>query len=266
MTETNARLVYVGYDSREQAAYDVCEFTLKQQNSSNISIQKLDHRELRQRNKFWRKWRIDEDGQYWDEEDGKPFSTEFAHTRFLVPHLAMNDHAEDGWVLFCDSDFMFRKPLSWLFNQVDDKYAAMCVKFNFEPKNKKKMDGMIQSSYPRKLWSSFVLWNVGHPSNKQILDPIKTNTATGLDLHNFSWLKDEEIGGIDEGWNYIPGISPNTETYLHSFNLNAIHFSEGGPWFKEYKEVQFAQEWKKQYINALHSKYLREAYPDDFKK
>lgn len=248
--------VYVGYDSREQEAYDVCEFTLKKYNGVNVEVHKLDHRMLRRYNWFYRRWLIGEDGQYWDEEDGKPFSTEFSHSRFLAPYIAKRHYAEDGWILFCDCDFMFRAPLDSLFEQVDDKYAAMCVKFDFTPKeNKKKMDGMLQSAYPRKLWSSFVLWNMGHPSNKAILDPIKTNKATGASLHSFSWLKDEEIGEINEGWNFIPGISVNTEkAKQEGINVKAVHFSEGGPWFPEYKEVPFADEWFKNYKDALYLK------------
>ena len=88
--------VYVGYDSREQEAYDVCEFTLKKYNGVNVEVYKLDHRMLRRYNWFSRRWLIDEDGQYWDEEDGKPFSTEFSHSRFLAPYMAKRHYAEDG--------------------------------------------------------------------------------------------------------------------------------------------------------------------------
>ena len=223
--------VYVGYDSREQEAYDVCEFTLKKYNGIDVEVHKLDHRILRRYNWFSRRWLIDEDGQDCDEGEGKSFSKEFSHFRFLAP-------------------------LDSLFEQVDDKYAAMCVKFDFTPKeNKKKMDGMVQSAYPRKLWSSFVLWNVGHPSNKPILDPVKTNEATGASLHSFSWLKDEEIGEINEGWNFIPGISVNTEkAKQEGINVKAVHFSEGGPWFPEYREVPYADEWFKNYKDALYLK------------
>ena len=46
-----------------------------------------------------------------------------------------------------------------------------------------------------------MLFNCGHPSNKQINSSVVNDTnITGKYLHRFSWLKDSEIGELHE-WN-----------------------------------------------------------------
>ena len=192
--------VYIGYDSREQEAYEVCRHSLLKFNNEDFSVYPIPvkHQELRDMGLFDRRWVIDEDGQYWDELDGKPFSTEFSHTRFALQEYATTVHKQTGWTMFVDCDFLFRRPVKELFDLVDDKYAVMCVKFDWKPSSTVKMDNKIQSSYPRKLWSSLMLWNLDHPENKR-MGYIKLNNAYGIDLHTFTWLNDDKlIGSIPE--------------------------------------------------------------------
>jgi len=142
-----------------------------------------------------RRQRIDEDGQYWDELDGRPFSTEFSHSRFLVPEIARRNNLT-GWVLYCDCDFLFLSDVCEVFNLCDDKYAVMCVQHDYHPEDGVKMDNMVQQDYAKKLWSSFVLYNLDHPANDK-LDEVMVNNETGANLHKFSWLdSDEQIGSI----------------------------------------------------------------------
>ena len=75
-----------------------------------------------------------------------------------------------------------------LFDLKDDKYAIMCVKHNYVVENQFKMDGKLQTIYPRKNWSSVMLINCSYPNNKK-LNPDLVNTETGNYLHRFSWLK-----------------------------------------------------------------------------
>jgi hypothetical protein len=102
------------------------------------------------------------------------------------------------------------------------------------------MDGSLQQSYYRKNWSSFMLFNCAHPSNKK-LTPEYVNTATGGMLHSFSWLNDHEIGSLPEYYNWIEGTSRSD---LHP---RVIHYTLGGPWFSDYKDILFADEWWKYY-------------------
>ncbi len=195
------------------------------------------HKTLRHAGMFYRPWRIDEDGQYWDEVDGKPFSTEFSHSRFLVPEIARRNNLS-GWVLFCDSDFLFLSDVCEVFDYCDDDYAVMCVKHNYHPEEAVKMDGMLQQDYDKKLWSSFVLYNLDHPANDR-LDEVMVNSETGANLHNFSWLdSDDQIGSLPHGWNYIPGVSSGTN------DVKAIHYSLGGPWFDGFQDSEFAEKWE----------------------
>ena len=177
-------------------------------------------------------------GQMIDERDGKPFSTEFAFTRFLVPFL---QHYK-GWALFQDCDMVWRANIKDLIALCDDRYAVMCVKHNHIPLNKRKMDNQEQSRYYRKNWSSFVLFNCGHPSNRRLtLDAV--NSWPGSALHSFSWLRDEEIGDLHEDWNFLVGHSHGKMNHFPK----VLHFTDGGPWFEECKNIPYAKVWEQEW-------------------
>ena len=146
-----------------------------------------------------------------------------------------------GWALFCDSDIVFLENVSSLFELVNDKYAVMCVQHEHIPTVGLKMDGRQQLQYPRKNWSSVVLWNCGHPSNQKItVDLINDKETTGKYLHRFAWLKDEEIGSIPHEWNWLVGWYKEPQ----DGKPKALHYTEGGPWFKNYRECEYNKEWK----------------------
>ena len=97
-----------------------------------------------------------------------------------------------GWALFIDCDIVFLEDVNNLFSLADDRYAVMCVKHEFNPKPGLKMDGQVQTVYPRKNWSSVVLWNCAHPSNEKVtVDSVNNPNFDGAYFHRFSWLKDE---------------------------------------------------------------------------
>ena len=215
--------VFVGYDTREDIAYQVCEFSIKRFNA-NVAITPLVQHELRQKKIYWR-------------EIDKLASTEFTFTRFLVPHL-MNFK---GWALFIDCDIVFLEDVNNLFSLADDRYAVMCVKHEFNPKPGLKMDGQVQTVYPRKNWSSVVLWNCAHPSNEKVtVDSVNNPNFDGAYFHRFSWLKDEEIGDLPCDWNWLVGWYNKDDGVPR-----AIHYTEGGPWFKNYRNCEFNQDWKR---------------------
>lgn len=214
--------VFVGYDIREDVAFQVCEYSiLKHQPEADVIP--LKQKELR------------ESGLYTRSVDPLS-STEFTFTRFLVPYLS--DYK--GWAVFVDCDFVFVDDVKKLFDQADDKYAVMVVQHDYTPKETFKMDGCKQLPYPRKNWSSTILWNCGHPSNRQIT-PDVVNTQTGQYLHRFQWLKDEEIGNLKPEWNWLVGWY-NEPADGHP---KALHYTEGGPWFKDYRRCDYHKVWKK---------------------
>lgn len=225
--------IYIGYDRREDLAYQVSKHSILSKDS-RAEVFPLKLNELR------------EMGLYSRDED-KLGSTEFTFSRFLVPIL--NNY--EGWALFCDCDILFLNPISELFSLVDNKYAVMCVQHDYSPKATVKMDGKAQSIYPRKNWSSLVLWNCGHPSNKKITkDLINDPSTTGKYLHRFSWLEDEEIGGIDHSWNWLVGWYQEPK----DGSPKAIHYTEGGPWFEDYRFCDYHQTWKDILFNMMNKK------------
>ena len=221
--------IYIGFDTREDIAFQVSKFSLISK-SENINVQPLKLNDLKER------------GLYSREED-KLGSTEFTFSRFLVPVL--NNYS--GWALFCDCDILFLEDVNKLFDLCDDKYAVMCVQHDYTPKEGTKMDGQKQTIYPRKNWSSLVLWNCSHPSNKQVTKELVNHPdTTGKYLHRFSWLDDNEIGSIPHGWNWLAGWYKEPQDGRPS----AIHYTEGGPWFENYRFCEYHQEWK-DHLNSM---------------
>jgi len=187
-----------------------------------------------------------ETGENTDLIDGKTFSTEFSHTRFLIPHLM--DYK--GWALFMDADMIFLSDIKDLMAHADEKYAVMCVKHHYpRATDYIKMDNRTQRIYTRKNWSSFVLWNCSHPANKY-MTPERVNFQHGGDLHGFSWLSDDLIGALPTTYNYISGISPKLPQNSSGANHGwpkVIHYTDGGPWFETCRDVPYAQTWIDEY-------------------
>ena len=124
----------------------------------------------------------------------------------------------------------------------------MCVQHDYNPDDQKKKLGSSQLLYPRKNWSSLVLWNCSHPSNK-IVNPELVNTQTGKYLHRFGWLKDEEIGKINLEWNWLVGWYKEPD----DGKPKGIHFTEGGPWLGHpYDKSEYSDLWN-EYLNKFNS-------------
>tara|TARA_Y100000361_G_scaffold151846_1_gene170064 strand:+ start:243 stop:905 length:663 start_codon:yes stop_codon:yes gene_type:complete len=213
--------VFIGWDSRETDAYNVCVKSLKEHASQELDITPIVRETLIETGEYYRP----------QPEAG---SVEFTYTRFLTPYLA--DY--NGWALFIDCDFLFTKDVAELFAMADDKYALMCVKHDYVPRNAIKMDGQKQVSYPRKNWSSCILWNCSHPSNKALTKDI-VSSESGAFLHRFQFLNDEEIGEIPLEWNWLEGEYDKPET-----PPAVIHFTNGGPWFDNWQDVDYAELWR----------------------
>lgn len=230
--------IFIGFDSREPDAYAVAERSIAENMSKlddwtihPLELPKLRDLFLYQRPHDMRQPMAFADPVLWDEISDAPMSTEFALSRFLVPILA-----REGWAMFCDCDMLARAPLHELFDHANDDYAVMCVKHEQSSKATRKMDGQVQTSYSRKNWSSVMLFNCDHPSNQKLTLGL-VNSAKGLDLHNFCWLEDHEIGEIPAEWNHLVGIDePNPDAKM-------AHFTLGIPRMKGYQDCEFAAEW-----------------------
>lgn len=225
--------VFLGWDSREEIAYEVCKYSIESRASKPVEIIPLKQTELKNLGIYKR--------------DIDPLSsTEFTFTRFLVPHLM----GYTGWAVFADCDFIFLEDIENLFRLTNGhNYAVMVVKHNYNPTNKEKMDGKAQHNYPRKNWSSLILWNCDHHKNK-LLTPDIVNRATGAYLHRFQWLDDKDIGYITHQWNWLVGWYHEPK----NGKPKALHYTEGGPWFENYMNCEYGAYWieeKHKYMQHL---------------
>lgn len=234
---------FIGFDSRETVASHVAAHSINRRSTSPTNIKFLKHRELRASGHFMRPWLMESTtGNYVDMLDNRPFSTEFSHTRFLIPALMQYK----GWALFMDADMIFMSDIAKLFALRNDDYAVMCVKhLHYPAENSLKMDARLQYRYHRKNWSSFVLWNCGHEANKALTSE-KVNCMKGSDLHAFAWLSDNQIGALPFSYNYISGVSPKGVLPVNN-RPDVIHYTEGGPWLDECQNVPFALHWLEEY-------------------
>lgn len=221
---------WIGFDAREAAAFAVARHSLNRRLLTPIPVRGLVLSDLRERGLYYRPTSM-KDGRLWDDISGAPMSTEFAISRFLVPHLA-----ESGWAVFMDSDMLIRSDLFRLFDQCDRSKAVMVVKHDYQPPEGIKMDGQVQTAYPRKNWSSVIAFNCDHKANRALTVEL-VNTVPGRDLHRFCWLDDSEIGELDQSWNWLVGHSDKEVV------PDIVHFTEGLPNMTGYEGSDFADEW-----------------------
>ena len=216
--------VFIGWDSREPIAYEVARHTLLDKATCPVEVVPIKLSDLVAR------------GAYTREVDPLA-STEFTYSRFFTPWLA----GFQGWALFCDCDFLFFGDVAELETYRDDSKAVLCVQHDYRPKADVKMDGKVQTTYPRKNWSSFMLFNCAHPSTRK-LTPELINRESGAFLHRMQWASDEEIGALPVDWNWLEGWNEKPASGFP----NAVHFTSGGPWFKDWQDVDYAREWRSQ--------------------
>ena len=229
--------VWIGYDTRETSAYVVAKESIERRLSIKVPIHGISYDDVRARGLYWRptEKRL---GKLWDVISGAHMSTEFAISRFLTPHLA----TQGGYAIFMDCDMLVRGNLIRLVQEIEEKNehkAVYCVKHVHVPANDTKMDGQLQTAYARKNWSSFMVFDCNHNANKALsLEFI--NSARGLDLHQFRWLADDDIGEIDPKWNYLVGHTVLPD----GVEPKVVHYTDGGPWFEAFTDVPYAEEWQ----------------------
>lgn len=161
----------------------------------------------------------------------------FSNVRFCIPHI----QGYAGHAIWADgSDQLVRSDLAELWAMKDKSLAVQVVKHDYETKHPMKYLGTVleagNASYPRKNWSSLVLWNCGHWAHFKARD--KLLSGDGKYLHRFSWLKDDEIGDIPKDWNHIPRELPANP------NAKLVHYSLGLPGFEHYRHDEHSREWQ----------------------
>jgi len=214
--------LYVGYDEREAIAYHVFCHSVIKNTSIPVKITPLVLSQLKEFN-----------------ETHQDRSNDFVYSRFLTPYL----NEFDGWAIFADGDMICQADLKELIGMADPNKALMVVKHDYQTKASIKYLGNINENYPRKNWSSLILWNCSHPKHK-ILTPEFVSKQTGKFLHRFSWLDDNDIGELPIEWNWLAcEYEKNTEAKL-------IHYTLGTPCFKDFRGTDMAEIWYDYYESA----------------
>ena len=207
--------IVVGFDQREAVAYHTFTQSIIEKSTLPVSFIPLAIQTL---------------ADYKESHTDK--SNDFIYSRFLTPYLMKFN----GWAIFADGDMVCLSDIKELWDLKDESKALLVVKHDYKTKSHQKYLGNINENYPRKNWSSVILWNCNHPKHK-ILTPHFIANQTGKYLHRFSWLQDDDIGELPKEWNWLATEYPaNTHAKL-------IHYTLGTPCFKDYRNSEMSELW-----------------------
>jgi lipopolysaccharide biosynthesis glycosyltransferase len=198
-----AMRIFIGWDSRQAECADVLAYSLRKHATVPLDICYLKLAELD-----------------FDRPRDPLQSTEFTYTRFLVPHLC----GYRGKAVFMDSDMLCLGDIAELDNLEMADYALRVVKHNHAPTEAVKMDGRVQTRYPRKNWSSLMIMDC---AKLTIWTKRAAETQPARYLHQFYDIPDARIGNIPETWNVLDRRDEQTKM---------IHYTSGGPWFEQCRD------------------------------
>jgi len=210
--------IFIGYDPREAVAFHVCANSIIRHASQPVAIIPL------ALNLFQDYTETHTDG-----------SNQFIYSRFLVPHLM----GFKGWAIFIDGDMIVRGDIVELWNLRESDKDVMVVKHDYKTRMTEKYLGAKNEDYPRKNWSSVILWNcANHPIQR--LTPAFIEKSTGAELHRFSWIKDDRIGELPPEWNWLP------DEYGANPDAKLLHYTLGTPCFHEFATANMSDEWHRE--------------------
>ena len=209
--------VFIGYDPREAVAFSVLAHSIQARSSQPVSITPI---------------RLSQLAGILTRLRHPLQSTDFSFSRFLTPYLS----EYRGFSLFMDCDMLMLDDVAKLWALRDERYAVQVVKHVHQPREEKKFLGEPQTAYGKKNWSSVMLFN-----NEKCgaLSPDYVNSASGLELHQFKWIDNEGlIGELPRRWNHLVGYDVSTR------DVSLAHYTLGGPYFPEYANCEYAEEWR----------------------
>lgn len=212
--------IYVGFDSVETVSWHVLTQSIIARSSIPVAFHPVKKSMLK---------------EVFNRPTDPKQSNEFSFTRFLVPYL----QGYKGWALFMDCDMMLRVDIAEIIKHMNGGKSVYVCQHDYTPKEGTKYLGAVQYPYPRKNWSSVMLFNCSH-SDCRNLTPEYVNTAPALDLHRFNWTTDERLGSLPLEWNHLVG------EYQHDKHAKIVHWTNYGPWLTDFADVDYADEWFKE--------------------
>jgi hypothetical protein len=217
MTGEQPLRIFVGYDKSEAVAYHVLASSILRRASVPVAIIPLTRQSV--------------SGIY-TRKRGPTEATEFSMTRFLVPYLS----GYQGISVFMDCDMVCRVDIRelWRYLEAQHGKAVWCCQHDYVPKFLTKFNGNEQTTYPRKNWSSFMVFDNAKCVG---LTPDFVNTATGLELHRMLWTSDDQIGSLPLEWNWLVG------EYDKNAAAKVLHYTLGTPCFPDYRECDHSDVW-----------------------
>ena len=209
--------MFIGYDSREVVAFNVLAHSIQARSSTPVAIAPIMLAQLQ--------------GAFARERHSLQ-STDFSFSRFLTPYLS----GFQGFSIFMDCDMLMLDDIASLWALRDDRYAVQVIKHDHRPRESTKFLGEPQTAYEKKNWSSVMLFNNERCAG---LTPEYVNRASGLELHQFKWVGgDHLIGALPKKWNHLVGYD------ALSSDVSLVHYTLGGPYFQEYADCEYADEWR----------------------
>lgn len=228
--------VYVGYDPREACVYHTFCQSVIEHASGPVAFVPLHSPML-------------------DNFDGQQDGTNaFIYSRYLVPYL----QGYEGWAMFFDGDMHVNADIYELYALRDSHKAVQVVKHKYTTcQNTKYIGTPLESEnidYPRKNWSSVMLWNCSDPRNR-FLTVENVAEAGGATLHRFQWLtgRDDAVGALPPEWNHLVG------EYKENPKAKLYHHTLGSPGFEHYKDCESSKQWNSYLLNALNMDGERQA-------
>jgi len=217
--------IFIGFDQREAVAYHVCCQSIIERASIPVSFHPLAKGMLSG---------FDRSG-----------SNAFTYSRYLIPYL--NNFV--GWALYIDGDMVVDCNIAQMLELQREHFdkAAVVVKHDYQTRHARKYIGSTMESvnehYPRKNWSSVILWNCAHFANRCLM-PEYVQEAKPSFLHRFEWLKDEQLGELPAWWNHLVGEYPPESPSLY-------HYTLGIPGIKYYADISGSWKWHSSLVRAL---------------
>jgi lipopolysaccharide biosynthesis glycosyltransferase len=219
--------IFIGFDEKQPIAYHVCSESLIRTSSLPLAITPLCQSQLPR--------------MTCGHIEDYPASNTFNLTRFLVPILA----GYQGLALYLDGDMVVKHDIAELFDSFQYGHALAVVKHDYQSRARAKFRGQVNQDYPRKNWSSVVLWYCGHFAHKQMTREHLGNSSAEY-LHRFGWLQDTQIQALDPSWNVLADEPKQAK------DPKIVHYTLGTPCFPEYEQCQYAGLWHQARANLNH--------------